>query len=36
MEGKDWGSSLQEGAPHTYTLRLGYSRNSILYIKKKE
>ena len=32
---KGWGSSLQEGASHTYILRLGYSRNSILYKKIK-
>ena len=29
--GKGWGSSLQEGASHTYILRLSQSRNSILY-----
>ena len=27
--------NLQEGASHTYTLRLGQSKNSILYKKKK-
>ena len=31
--GKGRGSSLQEGGSHTFTLRLGYSRNSILYQK---
>ena len=30
-EGKGQGSSLQKRASHTYTLRLGYNRNSILY-----
>ena len=29
--GKGRGSSLQKRASHTYTLRLGYNRNSILY-----
>ena len=33
--GKDRGSSLQEKALHTYTFRLDWSRNSILYQKKK-
>ena len=35
--GKGQNSSLQEGTLHTFTLRLGYSRISILYkkIKKK-
>ena len=33
--GKGQGSSLQEGASNTYTFRLGYSRNSILYEKIK-
>ena len=33
--GKGWGSNLQEEASHTYTLRLGQSRISILYIKYK-
>ena len=32
---KNEDSSLQEGASHTYTLRLDYSRISILYKKKK-
>ena len=31
MEGKGQSSSIQEGGSHTYTLRLDYSRNSILY-----
>ena len=31
--GKGRSSSLQEGASHTYTLRLNQSRNSILYQK---
>ena len=30
---KDQSSSFQEGASHTYTLRLGQDRNSILYQK---
>ena len=30
--GKDRSSSFQEEVSHTYTLKLGYSRNSILYI----
>ena len=34
MWGKGQSSSLQEGVSHTYTLRLGQSRNSILYKKK--
>ena len=33
MGDKSWGLSLQEGTSYTYTLRLGYSRNSILYKK---
>ena len=33
---KNEDSSLQEGASHTYTLRLDYSRISILYKKKIE
>ena len=33
-KGRD--SSLQKRASHTYTLRLGYSRISILYQKKKK
>ena len=38
MGGKGRDSSLKEEASHTYTFRLGYSRNSILYkkIKKKK
>ena len=32
--GKDRDSSFQEGVSHTYTLRLDYSKNSILYQKK--
>ena len=28
--------NLQEGASHTYTLKLGQSRNSILHQKKKK
>ena len=36
MRGKSRDSSLQERASHTYTLRLGQSRNSILYQKKKK
>ena len=31
--GKDRDSSFQEGVSHTYTLRLDYSKNSILYQK---
>ena len=31
MGSKGWGSSLQERASHTYTLRLDLSRISILY-----
>ena len=31
VRGKDWASSLQEGNSHTYTLRLGYNKISILY-----
>ena len=34
--GKGRGSSLQEKALHTYTFRLDWSRNSILYQKKKK
>ena len=34
--GKGWGLSLQEKALHTYTFRLDWSRNSILYQKKKK
>ena len=30
---KSWGSSFQEKVSNTYTLRLGYSRISILYKK---
>ena len=33
---KGYGSSLQEGALHTYTLRLGQSKISLLYKKKKK
>ena len=33
--GMGQGLSLQEGVSHTYTLKLGQSRNSILYKKKK-
>ena len=36
MGDKSWGLSLQDGTSYTYTLRLGYSRNSILYKKKKK
>ena len=36
VRGKGRGSNLQEGASHTYILRLGESRNSILYKKKKK
>ena len=32
--GKGWGSSLQEGVSHTYTLKLNQSRISIMYKKK--
>ena len=35
MGGKGWGSSLQEGASHTYTLRLDYFRIKFLSCKKK-
>ena len=35
MRSKGPGSNLQERVSHTYTLRLGYSRISILYPKKK-
>ena len=33
--GKDWGSNLQNGASHTYILRLGQGRNYILHKKIK-
>ena len=33
--GKDWGSGLQKGVLHTYTLRLGQNIISISYKKKK-
>ena len=38
MEGKGRGSSFRERVSHTYTLRLGYSINFILYppTKKKK
>ena len=36
MGSKGLGLSLQERISYTYTLRLGYSRNSILYKKEKE
>ena len=32
-KGEGRSSSLQEGVSHTYTLKLGYSRNYILYQK---
>ena len=35
VKGKCLGSSFQEGASHTYTFRLGQSRISILYPKKR-
>ena len=34
--GKGWGSSLQKETLQIYTLRLGYNRISILYIKKNK
>ena len=34
VRNKDWGLSFQEGVSYTYTLRLGYSRDSILYKNK--
>ena len=36
MGGKGRDSSLKEETSHTYTFRLGYSRNSILYKKRKK
>ena len=33
VEDKSRDSSFQEGVSHTYTLKLGYSRNYILYQK---
>ena len=36
MGGKGRGSSLQEKASHTYTLKLGQSKISILYHTKKK
>ena len=35
VKGKSQGSSIQERILHTYTLRLGYNKNSILYQKTK-
>ena len=34
--GKDWGSGLQKGVLHTYTLRLGQNIISISYKKNKK
>ena len=35
LGGKGWGLSFQERVLHTYTLRLGYSKISILLKKKR-
>ena len=36
MRGIGWDSSLQEGASHTYTLKLDYFRIKFLSCKKKK